>query len=198
MPVVVGRVVFWTVLLFFFAAAIEALGLPAVSNVLNVVTAYLPRILLGVLIVFAGLWAGEFVRAFLAQAAAKTGVTQGDLLGRVGQILVVFVAIIIAIDQIGIDSTVLVTMLITVFAVTFGATALAFGLGARVTVANIIAAHYVQKAYRAGDSVKIGDVEGRITEITHTAVLLETPQGRVMVPTRRFSEDVSILLREGK
>lgn len=196
-PVVISRVVFWTVLLFFVAAAIEALGLPAVSRVLGVVTAYLPRILFGVLIVFVALWTGEYVRSFLAQAAARAGVAQGDAFGRVAQGLVVFVGVIIAVEQIGIDSTVLVTIMATVFALTFGATALAFGLGARSTVSNIIAAHYVRKVYRVGDPVQIGDIEGNISEITQTAVLLDSPQGRVLVPARRFNEEVSVLRRAG-
>ncbi len=195
MPTAISRIVFWAVLLFFLAAAVEVLRLQAVSNVLNVVTAYLPRALLGVVIVFVGLWAGEYVRAALTRAAGTLGVVQADAIARVAQTLIVFVAIIIAVDQIGIDSTVLVTSLVTVFAATLGAAALAFGLGARGTVSNIIAAHYVRKVYRVGDSVRIGDQQGRVAEITQTAVLLETDQGRVMVPTQQFGEQISILLR---
>ncbi len=194
-PTVASRIVFWATLLFFIAAAIEALRLQAVSSVVSVFSAYLPRALLGVVIVFAGLWAGEVVRATLARATAQMGIAQADMIGRVAQALVAFVAIIIAVDQVGIDSTVLVTSLVTVFAATLGAAALAFGLGARGAVSNIIAAHYVRRAYRVGDSVRIGDQQGRISEITHTAVLLDTEEGRVMVPTRQFSEQVSILLR---
>jgi small-conductance mechanosensitive channel len=194
-PTVTSRIVFWATLLFFIAAAIEALRLQAVSSVVSVFSAYLPRVLLGVVIVFAGLWMGEFARTSLARAAAHVGIAQGDAIGRVAQALVAFVAVIIAVEQVGIDSTVLVTSLVTLFAATLGAAALAFGLGARGTVSNIIAAHYVRKAYRVGDSVRIGDQQGRIAEITHTAVLFETEEGRVMVPTRQFSEQVSILLR---
>ena len=78
-----------------------------------------------------------------------------------------------------------------------GAAALAFGLGAHNTVSNIIAAHYVRKAYRVGDSVRIGKQQGRIIEITQIAVLLDTDEGRVMVPTRQFNEEVSVLLPSG-
>ena len=194
-PTVASRIVFWATLLFFIAAAIEALRLQAVSSVVSVFSAYLPRVLLGVVIVFAGLWLGEFARTSLTRAAAHVGIAQSDAIGRVAQALVAFVAVIVAVDQIGIDSAVLVTSLVTLFAATLGAAALAFGLGARGAVSNIIAAHYVRKAYRVGDSVRIGEQQGRIAEFTHTAVLLETEEGRVMVPTRQFSEQVSILLR---
>jgi small-conductance mechanosensitive channel len=196
MPLVLSGVVFWTVLLFFSAAAVEALGLPAVSNVLGAVTVYLPRLLLGLLIVGVGFWAADVVRALIARTAARSGFGHSETLGRVAQLAIIFLAIIIAVDQIGVDSTVLVTSLATAFGATLGAVALAFGLGARTTVGNIIAARYVQKAYRVGDSVRIGALEGVITDITDTAVMLQTPEGRVMVPAQRFTEEVSILIRE--
>jgi len=196
-PEVAARVVFWTVLLFFLAAAIEALGLPAISRVLAVATAYLPRVLAGILIVFVGLWTGEVLRALSRRTAKRAGIQQGDLLGKAVRFLVLMIAVIIAVEQVGIDSTVLVITLATVFAATFGAAALAFGLGARAAVSNIIAVHYLQKAYQAGDHVRIGGQEGRIIEITNTAVLLDGEEGRTLVPAHQFSEEVSLLVRDG-
>lgn len=111
--------------------------------------------------------------------------------------LVLMIAVIIAVEQVGIDSTVLVITLATVFAATFGAAALAFGLGARAAVSNIIAVHYLQKAYQAGDHVRIGGQEGQIIEITNTAVLLDGEEGRTLVPAHQFSEEVSLLVRDG-
>ncbi|MDX1432237.1 MAG: mechanosensitive ion channel [Gammaproteobacteria bacterium] len=195
-PTVVGGIVFWTVLLFFLAAAIEALGLPAVSRVISLVTAYLPRVLAGVIIVLVGVWAGEFTRTLLVRAAARARFTHAELLGRVCQALVVLVFIIIATDQLGIDSTILVTTLAIAFAATAGAAALAFGLGARTTVANIIATHYVKRAYKVGDSVRLGEHEGTVVEIGDTAVMLDGKAGRLMIPTARFAQDASVLLKK--
>lgn len=196
-PDVSARVVYWTVLLFFLAAAVEALGLPAVSRMLAIATAYLPRILAGILIVFAGLWAGEALRALLSRSAKRAGIAQAELLGKAVQVLVMLVTVIIAVDQVGINSTVLIITLATVFAATFGAAALAFGLGARATVSNIIAAHYLRNTYHTGDQIRIGGLQGRIVEITTTTVLLESEEGQTLVPAHRFSEEASVLLPDG-
>lgn len=197
-PAVVGGIVFWTVLLFFLAAAVEALGLSAVSNVVALVTAYLPQVLAGVLIFLVGLWAGEFVRLLLSRAAEKAQLVYGDVLARFAQVLIVLVMAIIAIDQLGVDSSILATILAIVFATTFGAAALAFGLGAREAVSNIIAARYVRRSYSMGDVVRIGEFEGPIVEITETAVVLAADKGQVLVPARQFTEDASILLTRGE
>lgn len=194
-PVVAGALVYWTVLLFFIAAAIEALGLPAVSNVVTLVSAYLPRVLAAALILLVGLWAGEFVRTLLQRVTAVTEIAYAPFLGRALQVLIGVVFLIIAVAQLGIDSSVLVITLAIVFAAAFGSAALAFGLGARATVSNIIAARYVRRGYRPGDTIRIGDIEGQLVEITDTSVLLDSAEGRVTIPAIRFVEDSSLLLK---
>jgi small-conductance mechanosensitive channel len=195
-PAIVGAIVYWTVLLFFVAAAVE--GLRAVSNFVGIITAYLPRVLAGVLILLVGLWAGEFVRMLLARAAARANLAWGDLLARSVQIMIVLVMVIIAVDQLGVESTILTVTFATFFAATFGAAAIAFGLGARSSVSNILASRYVRKAYETGDVVRVGDHEGKILEITDTAVMMESEQGRLMVPAQRFNEESSLLVKRGE
>jgi small-conductance mechanosensitive channel len=194
-PAVVAAIIYFMVLMFFFAAAIEALGLPAISNVLSLVTAYLPRVLAAAMIVFVGLWAGDFVNSMMQRATGLKILDYAPLAGRALQVLIGVVFLIIAVGQLGIDSTVLVITLAIVFASAFGAAALAFGLGARTTVGNIIASRYVKRAYRPGDTVKIGDFQGQVTEITDTAVMFDSADGRIMVPAERFAEDASLLLK---
>lgn len=193
-PAIVGGIVFWTVLLFFLAAAVEALGLSAVSNVVALVTAYLPQVLAGVLILLIGLWVGEFARLLISRAAARAQLVYGDVLARFAQALIILVMAIIAIDELGVDSNILASILAIVFAATFGAAALAFGLGARGAVGNIIAARYVRRAYALGDVVRIEDLEGTIIEITETAVMLDCEGGRVMVPAMHFTDSASTLV----
>ena len=49
-------------------------------------------------------------------------------------------------------------------------------------MANILASYYLQKTYRVGHRVRVGDFQGEIIDITATSVLLETAEGRVSVP----------------
>ncbi len=194
-PGVVAAIVYFMVLIFFFGAAIEALGLPTISNVVSLVSAYLPRVLAAAIIVFIGLLLGNFVNTLISRATGVKSLGYAPVVGRASQVLIAIVFLIIAVGQLGIDSTVLVMTLAIVFASTFGAAALAFGLGARTTVGNIIAARYVKRGYRLGDTVRIGDIQGRVTDITETAVVLESSDGRVMVPAERFVEDASLLVK---
>jgi len=71
---------------------------------------------------------------------------------------------------------------------------LAFGLGARQVVANLIASHALQRQFAVGQRARIGGIEGEILEFTPTSVILATGEGRVTVPAGRFDEEPSVML----
>ena len=75
--------------------------------------------------------------------------------------------------------------------------ALAFSLGAKTTVENLLAAQAIGRTYHEGDRIRIGDIEGRILRITRTGLIVETESGQTLIPARRFHEDISIQLSQG-
>ena len=103
---------------------------------------------------------------------------------------------LIAVDQTGLNVDFLTSVLLLVLGSTLLGSALTFALGARTTVANILACYYLQKTYRVGHRVRVGEFEGEIVDITATSVLLETGEGRVSVPASLFGEQASVLLVE--
>ena len=190
---VISGILFWLVILLFFTAATETLGLPVLATWLAGVSYYLPRVLVAVLIVFAGLLAGNLARDAVIGAAGAARLAYGTLLGKAVQSVILLIAIVTGVDQLGIESRFLTATITIVIAATIGGAALAFGLGSRTAVSNIIAAHYLRQIYRVGHMVRVGAVHGRIVEITATAVILESPDGRILVPAKEFSEGVSVL-----
>jgi small-conductance mechanosensitive channel len=195
---VLANGVYALVLLVFILAAVHLLELPFVRTVTLAVGAYLPHLVAATLIVITGWVAGGLAGGAITRATRASGVAHGDLLGRMVQTAVIIVALIVAVDELGIDNTFLIVSTAIVLAATLGGAAVAFGLGARTSVGNLLASHYVQRNFSPGHTVRIGDIEGRIIEIGETSVVIETSEGRVHIPARLFSEQVSTLLTEGR
>jgi small-conductance mechanosensitive channel len=196
-PTIASRIVFWVVLLFFVMAASEVLELEVISSLLSGVTAYLPRLFAGLLILFIGLWLAEVTRAVIRRTSRNMGAEQGEVLGRVGQILVLLIVFSIAAGQIGIDNTLLVALVAIIFAVLLGALALAFSFGAKTTIANLLAAQSIAQVYSPGDIIRIDAIEGKILRITRTSLILETADGQTLIPAKRFSEQESVHVSRG-
>ncbi len=195
-PAVIGGFAYWLVLLFFVAAALETLGLPVVTGALNRVAYYLPNVLAALVVIFAGIIVGSLVRGLVNRTAASAGVDFGTAVGSLAQWTVILIAVVVALEQVGIEAQVLIVIVAIVVGTTLAGAGLAFGLGARTAVSSIIASYYVAQAYRIGQLVRIGGIEGKIVQTTPTAVFLDTPQGRVLVPAKQFSEEVSVLVTE--
>ena len=194
----IGRVVYWLVLTLFVAAAVERLDLTIAASLVSAFAAFLPRLLVGLVIVFAGILAGQVAFPAVQRAAAAAGVPHGTLLARSVQLILIFLGIVTGADHVGIQSTLLTVVVATAVGAVLGGATLAFGLGSRTVVSNIVAVFYLLKTYRVGQVVRIGDIEGPIVAITDTGVLIASREGRVLVPGSRFSQDTSTLVAGGQ
>jgi small-conductance mechanosensitive channel len=198
MIAILGRVVFWLVLLLFVAAAVERLQLTIAAALVSAFVAFLPRVVVALLIVFASIVAGQLAFSAVGRAAGAARLPQAPLLARAVQVTLVVFGVLTAADQVGIQSTLLTVGVGTAIAAALGGASLAFGLGSRVAVSNIVGMFYLLKTYRVGQVIRIGDVEGEIVEIAQTGVFIASPAGRVLVPGRRFSEEPSVLVAGGR
>lgn len=189
-----SNLVFWIVILGFVTAAAEVIELDTLSRWLGRIVAYLPSLLVGALIIVAGYLIGAIVRDLVQDALDSAGIAQRNLIGRLAQAAAFLAAVVIGIDQIGVDVTFVTTMIAIVLGVVLAGFSLAFGLGARQSVANLIAARALQRQFSVGQRARLGDIEGEIIELTPTSVVLVTTEGRVHVPASHFEEQVSVLL----
>lgn len=194
---IVGLVVFWAVVLFFVAAAADLLGLPVLGASLASIGSYVPRIIAAALVMAAGLIIGNLARDASAAAAAAAGSPFALAIGQIIRAAILLAAGLIAVAELGIDITLLTAMLsVTLFAV-LGAFALAFGLGAREAVSNIIGAHYVRQTFQAGQRVRVGDVEGTVVTITATAMIVQSEDGQVVIPAKLLQETIVVMTTPG-
>ena len=194
---IVGELVFWLLILVFVTLATEILGLGIVGTWLQELVSFLPLAAAGILVVLVGFVLASLARDLVGSAASSVGISRGDLLARTVQIIILFTAIIIGVEQVGIDVAFLTTIIGIVLAAVLGGLALAFGLGARTHVSNIIAANQLRNFYQVGDKVRVGDIEGRILDITVSRLIIETETGNADVPAKLFDEQVTIVTEKG-
>ena len=192
-----GELVFWLLLLIFISLAGEILGLEIFATWMQQVFAYLPLAASGLLIVLVGFAVSSLARDLVLSAADSAELSNGNLLARTTQFIILFIAIILGIDQIGIDILFLSVFAGIILATMLGGIALAFGLGACTHVSNIIAVNQLRQLYQPGDRIRIGDIEGRLLEITISRVHIETDSGSVSVPAKLFDEQSVTTIEKG-
>jgi hypothetical protein len=128
---IVGRLVFWIVLVIGLLMVIEALEVPAASGFAPVVIKFLPSLLVAVLVLIIGWLLANFLAQALLIFIVNAQLGGGPLLAGALRWLIILFAASVALTQLGIARE----MVLLVFGILFGGTvfglALAFGLGGR-------------------------------------------------------------------
>jgi hypothetical protein len=133
-----GRMVYWAILLVFFLLGLGALELRPVDHFLDETFSYIPRIVVAATILVLGfVFANFFGRATLI-GAVNAQIVQARVLARGVRLAILFFALAMAFEQLGIATSIIVAA----FSITFGgvvlAFAIAFGLGAKDSAKAII------------------------------------------------------------
>lgn len=190
----IARTVYYLTLGFFILLAIRSLGVHLLGEWLDAVIVYIPRLLLGGAIIFGGYLLGAVVRSLVANI---TDPASGQMLPKLAQYLVLIAAIITGLDQMAVDVSFLATLTVLVLGALLGGLSLAFALGSRDVVANMLSRRELDR-YQVGDRVRIENAEGRIVEVSRTGVLLEAEEGLTFVPASRFASSIVVLVGSGQ
>jgi len=191
---ILGWLIYWMIILFYITLAVEVLGFKGLSDWLGNLITYLPSLLLAGLFIFGGFLLGNTIRDRITTGGRSAGLQRTDTLGSWTRMIIILLAVLVGLAQIGIDVR-LFEYILTIFVAALAiAIALAFGMGAGPIVSNIISARYVRKTYQVGQKIRINNLQGKILEMSSTGVVLDTDAGRTFIPARVFDEEASVLL----
>jgi hypothetical protein len=134
----VGQVFYWGLLLIFTIAVFNVLGLAVGPEVSARLGGFLPRILAALAVLVFGGLVTRFIRGFLEAYLGNVGVKGGTGIAWMVQIALLAFVAVLALEQLGIATT----LLVSAFQLAFGglclALALAFGLGGRAWAESIL------------------------------------------------------------
>ena len=133
-----GLIVYWLVLLGALIVAFNGLGLTQVTELLGKVLLFLPKLLVGLLVLVFGLYFARFVGQSVLTYCRNVGISDGELLARLAQYAIVTFVLLIAIDHIDIGGGLVQRSFLILLTGIVLALALAFGIGGRDRAAALL------------------------------------------------------------
>ena len=135
---IIGTLAYWFIMILVIIAALDALGLPIVSDLLNSIFLYIPNVVAAIIVLILGFLVGNLLSAVVRTAASNAGLKNAEGLGTIALYAIVFFSAAIAMIQLGIGEEIITAA----FGIAFGAAALAlaiaFGLGGREVAAEYL------------------------------------------------------------
>lgn len=189
---ILAQMLFWLLILTFAYAATDSLGLDAATNTINRLIAYLPQVAGAALVFIVGLILGRALQKAVGSSAVTAGLPQSQRLGRAAYGVTILVASVVAIEQLGLKTDVLVkviTIMITALCFTVG---LAFALGAYKLVTHILAGHYLRQSLAGGKTIEVAGHRGVVQRIGAVNTELRHGDESWIVPNAMVLESIVI------
>jgi hypothetical protein len=189
---IVARILFWILMLTFVLAAAETLGFTVVTVTIDRLITYLPNVVASALIIILGLVLARLAQRFVASGAAMAGFPQADTLGAAAHGVVLLITGVVAVEQLGFKTDILVTF-IAVLVATMGLTmGLAFALGARGVITHILAGHYLRQTLTSGTTVEVGGRRGAVERVGAVNTVFRKGEKSWTVPNAALLDDVVV------
>lgn len=137
-PEILAELVRWTVIILFLVPAVEAWGVPRVTEVLNQLLFYLPNVFVAVVIGLIGTVIANLTDDVVRQAARNLGVTSANAVAAVARYAILFFTALIVLNQLGVAAVLIQTLFTGIVAMLALAGGLAFGLGGQEVAKDIL------------------------------------------------------------
>jgi len=121
----------WAILLIFFSAAVDVLGLQVLTDTFNSLIGFVPSILAAALIAALSFVAANALYDVVLVSTKKTGIKAHNFLAVATKVVVLVFGITLAAAQLGLDLTIITNNITVVVAGIMLAFGLAFGLGGK-------------------------------------------------------------------
>lgn len=186
-----GPIALWTCVFVMALLAFQFLELESEHPFFETVVQQIPNLLIGAIIILFGHLLGVAVRDFVMRAISETQLAK--TIGPMCYVSIVVMAIIIGLQQIGVDISFLGNSIIVLLGVILASLGITIGIGSHHHIANLVARQELVNL-TVGDRIKVQGYIGTIVEIRRTKVHLMTEEGTAYVPASVFSHEPYVLL----
>ena len=176
----IGKMVFWLVFFATLMPATELLGITELTQLTASFVSFLPKIIAAIIIVVFGFVVANFLRQAVQGSSNSLGLTSTKTIGGLVYGLTVAITIVVALGQMGMDTQLLYTVLITIIASMGFAIALAVGLGGREMAHNLVAGFYARESFVPGQTIGFGEFTGVLKQVQAQNTLVELAGGKLI------------------
>ena len=187
---VVTRLVYWLVLLAFILAAVDALGLQAVAGAIRELLGYIPNLIVAVLVIIGGGLLARFLGQATQTIAVGANLEFHKGLGTAVRYFVLAVTLVLAAGLLGLDVSFLGGALANIITVIIATLGLAFALGGRDLIRNMLAGIYAKEIYELGQPVRLQTYQGTLESIGTFKAMIAARDEVITVPNSLLINEV--------
>ncbi|NND09223.1 MAG: mechanosensitive ion channel [Saprospiraceae bacterium] len=182
---IVGKFVYWILLILVLITASDTLGWTTVSSELSRLLAYLPNLLIAIVIFIIGTYIAAFIRDVIAGATTSLGISSGKIVSSFVFYLLFIVIALTAMKQAGIDTSIISNNLLLILGAILTAAAISYGLASKDVLSNILAGYFSRHSFKEGMEIEVEGIRGIIVSRSNIGITItKSDDERVIIPTK--------------
>ena len=178
----------WILMLVFLIAATDVLQWEVVSNEIGNLMRYLPKLFSGIAIFMIGLYVANFVRKAIQGLFESFDLSGAKIISSIVFYIIAMLITVTALNQAGINTDIITNNLTIILGAFLASIALAFGLGSKDVIGDLMRSFYTRKNFEVGQKIHFGTITGTIQSIDNITMTLKTETGKIVLPIKDVVE----------
>ena len=179
----------WILYLVFLIVASDIMDWRIVSVEIGNLLRYLPKLFSAIALLMIGLYIANFLKKAIFGLFESFDLAGSKLVSNLVFYVIAVIIVITALNQAGIDTSVITNNVTIILAAFLAAIAIGFGFGSKEVVADLLRSFYSRRNYEIGQKIHFNDVKGTIESIDNITMTLKTAKGKTVIPIKEITQN---------
>lgn len=184
-----GSIVYYIVVLVFTMAAVEILGMEAVSNLMTDVINYFPKLISALFVFIIGILLSDLLKKIVQTTCESLGIGAAKLLANVAFYFLFLNVVLITMKQAELQTTFMENNISIILGGVILAFSIGYGLASKTLMSNMLGAFYSKDRFQVGDELTIEGKRGTVIGMDSTTLSLRAQEGEIIIPLSKLSNE---------
>ncbi|MCB0514872.1 MAG: mechanosensitive ion channel [Chitinophagales bacterium] len=185
---VIGKFLYWIIILIFVVLASETLGLHSVSDGIGKLFGYLPYLASAMGFFIIGTFIANLIRNFITTTAESFGLSTGRIIGNIVFYFLLVMVAITSLNQAGVNTEIITENMQIILGAMLFSLAIGYALGSKALMSNMLGAFYSKGKFEVGQTIRFDNVQGKIVNTDSTSMTLKTSDRLIIIPLSQLVE----------
>lgn len=183
---VIGKLIFWVIMLFMIKSAADKMGVEDISNIITSLMNFLPKLAISVIILLVGTMVADIIKNAVFNTLDNYGLDYAKALAGIVFGFVFVIVLTVALSQLAIDTELLKDSVKIILASLGLGLSICLGLGLKGLANQIISGVYARDIYKVGTIINLDGVEAKIAGVGPVTTKLIAPEGFIIIPNNEL------------
>ena len=179
---VIPTIIYYYILLIFIPLATEKIGMKVLTDMVTSLVNLVPKLIVSAGMLSIGILIADALKNAVINISKSLKIDSGKLLGNVVFFFFLVIALVAALKQAGIETSLLESSFNLIIGGIIFAFAVGYGMASRDVLSNILSSFYTKNRFKEGQTVAIDGVKGEILAMDSTSITLKTGETKTVFP----------------